>query len=366
MQLAGQNYLIDLYKKKFKSRADRRLLDEFNALVRSYYPNYSDKDVVKVYDDLCKNGCTYSSIANVIMVQLKNNIELFELYGNNMLDVNGSVNCNKLVLDIFLGISKAIELTVCVPERYIFDSRIEAARRLLDIELNNDTDATNALLNQGYRFEGLTEDRKLIIEKMGEVQCFLDNCDVIAHKLFGIVEPGMDKDRLEEFLNLYGCSYKINYTEFFEKFSGFGALVVDNRNKWLNRYFEKKGINLSGEFGFFHYDYNSYEEFMNGVMDKVNNGYSIVVSSKKSKNEIYRVWAKGMEKKDFGWAQISLEDFSHSMYFEDFDGNGDIIVNFWGISYLIPKDYYPDCLEFCYFKLFRCDRNFGLNDNKIR
>ena len=92
---ANQQAPYKLYKKFFKLKNDKILLEELNDIIRKYYPDYSEKEILQLYNDLNKYGCTYASIANVIIEQIGHDDTIYkEFFGYSLYDKNGNINYN--------------------------------------------------------------------------------------------------------------------------------------------------------------------------------------------------------------------------------------------------------------------------------
>ena len=68
---AGQTYAYDLYKKKIKLPKEKIKVKHLENIVRSKYPNCKDKFIEQLFLSMYKSGCTYASVTNAIIEQLK-------------------------------------------------------------------------------------------------------------------------------------------------------------------------------------------------------------------------------------------------------------------------------------------------------
>jgi Ca2+-binding EF-hand superfamily protein len=106
---ANQTMPYKLQKKTFKSKSNRILSKELEDIIRKYYPDYTNKEILELYKEMSDSGCTYSSIANVIIEQLGNDDKVFrDLFGYSLYDNDGNINYNKFSVDIFSCISKSL------------------------------------------------------------------------------------------------------------------------------------------------------------------------------------------------------------------------------------------------------------------
>ena len=77
---------------------------ELFKIVRSYpqYKDYTDEQIVKLLNQINKEGCGYVAVVNAIFVQFEDRAEDFEkTFGFPMYDSNGDYNYNRLLLDIY-------------------------------------------------------------------------------------------------------------------------------------------------------------------------------------------------------------------------------------------------------------------------
>ena len=54
---ASQTFPYTLLRSPFKRIINRNLLNEFKEIVRNYFPNYTDKDIVKLFKLLSVSLC---------------------------------------------------------------------------------------------------------------------------------------------------------------------------------------------------------------------------------------------------------------------------------------------------------------------
>lgn len=358
LKKASQNAPYRLYKKVFKSKLDKILLNELNNIVRKYYPNYSDREVEQMYINLKQSGCTYASIANTILNQLGSDVDLIQQYfGYNLFNSDGIIISDKLALDIFACMSNMVELKVSKYDKRKFDSLLEGANSILNQSFDNETDAIMALNAVGWVADGMDDDKKLIFRSIFcHNEIYLGTYSEIAQELFGINDLTMDKNKLEQLLKDYDYQYTFRYLDQPSKFAGFGTIKANNYNKWMNKYFEVNNINLgiqSVEIGTKNIDYNS---FVDDVFAKINDGYSIEVGV----GPRSPVWITRGKKTD--WDKPTSDKAGHRMNFEGFDQDGNILVCSWGETYVIPKEFYQD-LEVDGLKLFEVNRSL---DNSKR
>jgi len=110
----------------------------------------------------------------------------------------------------------------------------------------------------------------------------------------------------------------------------------------MNKYFEVNNINLTLGITGINSKNTEYKEFIDDIYSKMNEGYSIGVSSVLNSE----VWmTDGKE-----WIKPNEKTAGHQMNFEGFDENGNILVCSWGKTYMFPKEFYQR-LEFMGVKI---------------
>ena len=339
---ANQEGPYRLYKKKFKFKKDKILLAELEEIIKRYYSDYTNKDVEKLYSKLSSSGCTYATMANAIMKQFNNDVNSFKLYfGEHLCNSDGSINHNKLMLDIFACIANMVELKIIKYKTCIFNNYIEAAKDILGIDTINTTEALNNLNNAGWLGNGIDENGKLIFinKRYPEIEIYRDTPRNLANKLFGIDDDSMDVDKLELFLKNTDTEYSLEYLEANSKFSGL-VISANNIKKWMQIYFERNNIDLNLEA----FSINRKDLLMGNfnllITSLLEQGYSINVSPSVGSNVTMT------DGSIFGWGDIK----NHAMNFEGFDPNGNILVCSWGENHMIPKEYYNQ-LDFICIKL---------------
>ena len=245
---ANQMFPYTLIKSPFKRIKNKDLLDELKEFVRNYFPNYTDKDIVKLFKLLSNEGCTYATIANIIMEQLGNdNNSFYEYFGYSLCNKDGSINFNKLMVDIFACISQMVELKVTTFNTRSFSSPIEAVKILLNKECFDNNQAHLLLFNAGWFGNGF-DDKGLLLfsnKQNPKTETFIGTYRELGKSIFNIDDPSMNQEKFnilfKEQKKDYSC-YSFSFLDVASKFSGF--IVEKNIKKWLNVYFAKKGINL--------------------------------------------------------------------------------------------------------------------------
>lgn len=358
---ANQQAPYKLYKKFFKLKNDKILLEELNDIIRKYYPDYSKKEILQLYNELNKYGCTYASIANVIIEQIGHDDTIYkELFGYSLYDKNGNINYNKLSVDIFAYLSKMVELKLHIYEKHEFDNYIQAAKELLNVECKTTISAILALTaekDSKWLLDGTTKENKLKIRSNYCInKSYFGTYEQLAKELFRIEIPKLSKKGLETILKAKDLSYDFYYEDIPSKFSGLGNVKKINIEKWVDKFFESKGIDLSLEVQDINNHDIEYEEFMNLIIDMKKNGYSIMVSSPLNKE----VWIK-MDKE---WEKTSSDKAGHQMNFEGLDDDGNILACSWGQTCMIPKEFYKH-LEFEALK-FKTNKLNEINGRKSR
>lgn len=346
---ASQENPYRLYKKVFKSKKHKDMIEELKDIVRKYYPNYGDKDISIMYDSLSKSGCTYATMANVIMEQLGNdNNTFYDYFGYSLSDKAGKVILDKLMVDIYACISRMVEVEVYKYDICKFRNVFEASRELLGKEYNNSSLASVDLFNAGWRSDGVDEKGMLIFKnRFCTKETLMGTYSDIAYSLFDVKDVNMNKENLEMLFKQNNMEYKFSFLDVYSKFSGLPVLRLNNLVKWMDKYFDKNNINLALEASIIDSSSVSYEEFLKNIHNKMDDGYSIDVSSPLKAD----VWmSDGKE-----WVKPTEGNAGHQMNFLGFDKEGNILVCSWGKTYMFPKEFYKE-LEFMAIKVVGKDR----------
>lgn len=350
---AAQDRPYRLYRKIFKSKAHKELINELKGIVRKYYPDYNDTDVEKLYSELSKKGCTYASMANVIIEQLGYDDEIFkEYFGYSLYNSNGKISNDKLMVDIYACISQMVELKVYKYEKREFDSLLSAANGILNKKYTDENEAEIDLFNSGWIRDGFNENHNLVFKTRAPIsnETLIGTYREIAKNLFNIDDINVNKEKLENLLKTNNFTYKFDYLAPFSKFSGLSSIKNNNLKKWMNKYFELNNIDLKLDIIDIDRDWTDYNEFQEEVFSKSSEGYSIEVASP-IRTETWMTDGKI-------WLKPTSDKAGHQMNFEGFDKEGNILVCSWGQTHMFPKEYYKN-LEFTAIKVLS-------NDNRIK
>jgi hypothetical protein len=135
--------------------------------------------------------------------------------------------------------------------------------------------------------------------------------------------------------------FDYNFESISSKLSGLSNKQT-NMKKWIDKFFAIKGIYSNLDIDVINnFDVN-YDEFVDIVLNKINEGFSIEVSAPLKKD----VWMTDGK----GWEKPNSDKAGHQMNFEGFDNNGNILVCSWGKTYMFPKEFYS-LLEFSAIKI---------------
>lgn len=334
---ADQGEPVRLYKKVFKSKRDKQILDEFRDVVLKYYPNYTERDIAKLYESLSKEGCAYASLANTLISQLGFDNELFkEKFGFSLISDGGEVNYNKVMLDIYACLKDMVQLDASYYEFLSGKSLSEITEQALGKSITDISEAVKELFSNGWIGDGKDEEGELVFKsRTCTNRRVLGSYFSIAKELFGIELPGISKDELCDLLRQKKIDYRFSFESAPTKLSG---LLTDKvQNKWVNKYFEEKGIELTFESNLINSsDYETYEEFKEKLTKKRNAGAFIGVSTSPNSN----VWMT--DGKGLGWMKPSSLENGHQMTLAGFDDDGNILVSTYGNVQMIPKEFYGE------------------------
>ena len=241
-----------------------------------------------------------------------------------------------LISELFSFMKDKIELDIKgkYNESY-HDSPIEAAEELLGYKFMNSTDAFTGLIAAGYQIDG--KSYKKFIKRPMKI---IGDYKKISERLF----EGIKVKSIEEFKKILsdeGYGYTINDFENSHKFSG---LNKTNFDKWINYYFNEKGIDLEYSSKPIYAD--DYETLIQEIRTRMEHGESIHIG--------VGHFGKTVSMTDgskYGWFNFSdMLASGHAMPLIGISSNGDFIVSSWGKKQTIPKEFYLN-IEFIGRKL---------------
>lgn len=351
IKYANQSVPYKLMKKHFKTRKDKEYILNFYKIIKKNCPFFTDKDIIHVCLNLSEEGCTYASMANSIIKQFEENLEyLEEKLGYKLINSDGLIEADKLMVDIFSCLSSMIELDITTYKTYKFDSIIEAANNFLNDDFNNENDAIIKMHELGIIMDGIDENGKLIFKNIRNPICdkYFGTYQELALILFNINNPSINKEDFELLLKKHNKEYRIKDDLLASKFSGLGSVKISNISKWTRKFFEMKKMDEDIEIDVINLtNYNiTYEEFVEKINNRINDNYSILVSAL-PELEVWMSDGKTWEK--------SSNKFGHRMDYMGFDDYGNIMLCSWGTKYTVPKEFF-EMLEFTLFKV-HIDKN---------
>ncbi len=323
-----------LFKKKFKSMPIKKELDELEEMVLKYNPTYTKKDIKRLYYELKEKGCTYASLANVIIEQSKYDDDTFrELFGYSMYKEDGSIQYNKIMIHLYACLADMVEANVHEYQVYHFDSVMEAAETLLHKRFEKDMEAHLALFDSGWIPNGVDESGKIIFKsRTCKNATYLGTYASIAKEIFGIEYLTLSKEDFCQLLKENNMECSISFENPESKLSG--LVSSSNINLWINKFFEVNQIDLSLKAENIDTRNVSYEDFMLDIYTRKQNGYSIGIGIPVDSN-IFMTDGKS-------WENPSSKSAGHQMNFQNFDHLGNIVVSSWGKTYVIPKCFYKE------------------------
>lgn len=341
---AGQTYAYDLYKKKIKLPKEKIKVKHLENIVRSKYPNCKDKFIEQLFLSMYKSGCTYASVTNAIIEQLKFDktdeeflYEFEEMFGFSLYDKeNDCIDYNRLLVDLYTRLYNVSKIRTCQYKTYTFDSIKEAAISLVK-ECNDcdESDASLILYNAGIWPDGFDENKKYRFKDVQNpiITDFVGTYQEFANKFLNGTYDFLTNDEITALFKENNISISSKDLKPESKFSG---LTTSSINFWVNEYFKMKNINLEFNADLIYLSKYTIEEFFEKMENIMSKHASISVGIARNTE----VWMRDINKKRFSWTKIEGEKSGHAMFFEGFDENGDIIVSSWGKSYVIPIEYY--------------------------
>ena len=312
---------------------------EYLYIVNKNINNITPSEVIELFKKLSNTGCSCAMLANLLIDSLYfDDLEFKNTFGFSIL-TRGSIDCNKLMIDIFSKLYKIMRIKFVEYDTYKCRNEKEAVLNILGKECQTNSEAIIELFNCGISGDGKDTDGNLIFKnkRNPKITNYIGSVSEVAKKKFNI--DGINSVvELKKLCNDLDIQVEFKDIEIHEKLSGLGT---KNFNYWSNYYLNKYNVNLElfnssivvSDFN------NNYNEFMNYLSKLVIDGYSISVSTGPN-SEAYMY-----TKRNSFWHKISSEEAGHVMLFKGFSESKDIIVASYGIDYIIPKEYF-NILEF--------------------
>ena len=262
-----------------------------------------------------------------------------------MYDSKGKLNHDRLVADIYSYLSDKVEFkSTGQYKTYDFSSATEAAQKLLGQNFSSEGEAIVALLDHGYNADGKTADGRIVYKKFEKSnQVVFGTPSEVAYQLTGEKVEISSAAELKMYLDSKGVGGNFSLNS--DNSSKFFGWEEDGFGKWMNRYFEDRGINLTAN-GFEIKHNGSYDQLVSNVDLMTQNGYSVNVSTRATEKISMTNGTR------LGWTTLGGpgQTAGHAMTFRGFDTDGNIIVSSWGELYTIPKMYF-DKLDFTAVKV---------------
>ena len=332
---ADQGYPYKLMKNKFFHREQYK---EFLYIVNKNIPGITPSEIIEMFKRLSNTGCSSAMLANLLVEQIYENEQEFKnIFGFNPLTKN-TIDCNKLMIDIFSKLYGVMKIKFIEYERYSFNDINEATLTLFGKRCMTDSEAALELFNNGIILDGKDKNGKLLFKSnVPKISNYVGTCDQVAREKFGLSDV-KNMDMLKKVCKDKNIEVEFKDIEIYQKLTGLGT---QNFNYWSNYYLNKYNVNFEiNEEAIVVSDFKeNYELFRGYIEDLKLEGYSISVAS--TPNSIAYMHTN----KNMSWSKISSKETGHIMLFKCFDSNGDIVVSSYGEDYIIPKEYF-NILEF--------------------
>jgi len=358
----SQESCLNKLKKLFKSSADKAELKNLEMTVKKYYPDMTKQEMEAFFTRLNEHGCTYVAAANSIFEQLKYDADLFyKEFGFDMYLPNGELNHDQLILDVFSSLSKMGEVNCKIfSEPVSYNSWSETARNLLGIDpttIDNphgfSLESISMLkVNDYVKENGLiltqNDSGNITIKKLNETTTIVGTPNDVAKKLLG---KDLEIETEAELLKvLKDNNIEANFTTKIDaSYDGAKILASD---KWMNAYFESKGINMKFESSKLFGDSLDGDDLLSKVTNLYNDGYSVEVTARAH----HPTWMTDGTK--LGGTTLGVDGVGHAMVLRGITDNNEVIVSSWGKLYKIPSKYL-NSLEFNAIKI-------GVGDNSLK
>ncbi len=326
-ELGGnQHSFNEMLNKKIKSSETKAKLAELESIVKKRYPNATKQDISKLANRIANNGCTYVASSNVILEQLNYDDSIFQKkFGYSMKNIDGTLNHDKIVVDMYSDIADNVELNIKGFYREeSFTNNIEAAEKLLNRKCANESEAAVLLSNNGWSIEGNHYSKFVNNESV-----IRSNIDQIEQKLFGTNSSLKSKDELLKLLKEKKISAFISSNDK----PGSKLTKAKDYEKWLTQYFDNNGIDLKVTAHDILDVNRTPDEILSDLQQFYNEGYSIVVNAVGGKP----IWMT--DGKFMGGVTLGDDGIGHAMTFRGISDSGDIMVSSWKKIFKISKEY---------------------------
>ncbi len=98
----GEEPFFGGYQGSAANRWDIGDQDEIRAVVRKYFPDYSDAEIIDLLKEMQNEGCHYMALTNTIFAYFNGREEEFEqIFGFSMYDENGHPNFDLVMIDFY-------------------------------------------------------------------------------------------------------------------------------------------------------------------------------------------------------------------------------------------------------------------------
>lgn len=324
--IAGsQNSLYAKSKKIVKDKTLKEELEQVKNIIKKNLPYYSEEDITCLLQEIEKRGCSYVCAASIIFEQINNEKEFEQIFGFKKCNKKGELNHDLLIAELYSFMKDKIELNIEGDYiTYMFDSPVTAAKDLLKQEFSTASDAVIALTNAGYEING-----KKYTKFENYKKTMYGNYRELAKEL--LEEKAEDITNIIDFdkaLRKEQLAFRIKEYNNAEKFSG---LLGTNFEKWLNYYFQSKGIEkeLKSE----SFKLNNLN-IISKLEEYIENDYSIAVGITPGDdiNMSDGTW--------FGNFNFSnVKHAGHVMPLVGVDDELNFVVSAWGKNHIITKPY---------------------------
>lgn len=312
---------------------------DYLYIINRNIENITPEEAIELLKKLSNSGCSCAMLANLLVDSVfTDDLEFQKVFGFSILTHN-SIDCNKLMVDIFSKLYKVMKIQFVEYKTYKFKNAKEAAAMLLGKNCESDSLAIIELFNNGISGDGIDSDDNLLFKNKRDpkVTKYVGSCAEIAKEKFNLDD--IDSfEKLKKVCTDLGIEVESKDVEIYQKLTGLGT---NNFNYWSNYYLSQYNLDLelvsSGiAVSDFNNDYNKFREYLTELMI---DGYSVSVSTPPN-SEAY-MHTKGI----LSWQKISSREAGHVMLLKGFNEDTDMVVASYGQDYTIPKEYFNG-LEF--------------------
>lgn len=335
---SNQGAPYELLTKLIKTRKEKeRIFKYLDCMQKQGIDSKEAKDVLK---KMKETGCTYAFVANSLINSFLNenngtydDQKFFDIFGVSLTNGDDTIDYSILMVDIFSTLYKVSKFDIHKCDVRYYSDVFEACNDILKTSFDDDVKASIALFEAGYLMDGTNSKGEVkFVSRIPLNFSIVGTYTDLAYQLFGIQDKNISLDDISVLCKESGITIEEQYKNPASKFSG---LTNDSINLWVNYYLKQKNSDLLFESrNFLRDEFESDTEFIDYVNMAMQNNLIIGVSSSVGSN------VKMINPSTKETIDISTDRAGHRMTFVKFDSQGNIVVDSYGIDFVLLKEDY--------------------------